>query len=125
MPTLRLSNPSPHRPAANGALGVLRGPILLGGAFIAAPLAAQSSGRVDVTGHVAPRCWTLQAVTPDQAVVMSHDSRTSIAARCNHSATPISVQVRQPNRTVSPAQLPAEDIAASRPAIEIVLSPTL
>lgn len=109
----------------------------LGSALLSAtPLGAQAVQQVGVTGYVAPRCWTVLP-TPTDELVATTDSNTrhSVAARCNHAATPISMHWRRLPATHRQAvatrgettQTPStpEDNPASRTAIEIVLSPTL
>jgi len=128
MPTLRFApDTCPARPAVSTTLGIVAVPMLLSGAVYAAPLAAQAIGRVEIGGHVAPRCWSLAPTRTDAATLANPDSRSSIAARCNHVATPISVHVRMlpPIATEREAQPVANEIPPSRAAIEIVLSPTL
>lgn len=92
--------------------------------------------QVGVAGRVAPRCWTLPPDRNALLLAAVSDSRHSIAARCNHAATPISMQVRRrttdgrasdmslavrgtPLGAVGPDGGPA-----GRTTIEILLSPT-
>lgn len=111
--------------------------MILGSALLGAtPLGAQAVQQVGVTGHVAPRCWTLLPGPTDQLLATTDsNTRHSVAARCNHPATPVSMHWRRLPAT--PRQIAVtrgettetpsapEDNPASRTAIEIVLSPTL
>ena len=111
--------------------------MILGSALLGAtPSGAQTIQQVGVTGHVAPRCWTLLPRPTDELLATTDsNTRHSVAARCNHPATPVSMHWRRlpatsrqvaATRGETPRTLSTpEDNPASRTAIEIVLSPTL
>ena len=110
--------------------------ILMSALLGTVPLNAQAVQQVDVTGHVAPRCWTLLPAPTDALLTTTDpDTRHAVAARCNHAATPVSMHWRRlppnpqqaaaTNSEASRSPSAPEDSPASRAAIEIVLSPTL
>jgi len=67
---------------------------------------AQGAPRVEITGHVAPRCWAAKLSLGEEPAI-----------RCNYGRMPISVRFRSPKD--QPASL------APRAEVEIVVSPTL
>jgi hypothetical protein len=91
------------------------------------PSAAQSAAEVDITGHVAPRCWVSD---PKAVVVMSTPAANARRAVCNHSVarsvsenwTVMAKLQRQPRGPLRPIPVQSAEFS-SRAALEIVVSP--
>ena len=91
------------------------------------PSAAQSAAEVDITGHVAPRCWVSD---PKAVVVTSTPAANARRAVCNHSVarsvsenwTVMAKLQRQPRSTLRPIPVQSAEFS-SRAALEIVVSP--
>jgi len=129
---------SPNRLPSLTGRGIMIGASALSTLLLIAlpanPAIAQATQQVRVTGHVAPRCWTLLPnMRSAELLAASPHSRRSVAARCNHAATPISMRVRRLSSTIQSTAAPdlqradasADETPGNRTAIEIVLSPTL
>ena len=94
-------------------------------AFYQAPALAQGSGRIGVSGFVAPRCW---AVVPEAGRVRQNGGKWMIdgpaAVRCNYGAMPLSVIVSGPAAPAAAGAIP-QAAQTAREGVAIVISPAI